>query len=64
MRRLLTDAEIAYLKEIAPGRYVVEITKMLNEKFGKNPKESPSTSSKALGSILKSNKIGQTLFKH
>ena len=36
MRRLLTDAEIAYLKEIAPGRYVVEITKMLNEKFGKN----------------------------
>lgn len=36
MRRLLTDAEIAYLKEIAPGHYVVEITKMLNEKFGKN----------------------------
>lgn len=36
MRRLLTDAEIAYLKEIVPGRYVVEITKMLNEKFNLN----------------------------
>ena len=35
-RKVYTDEHIAYLKEIAPGRYNDEITRLFNERFGMN----------------------------
>ena len=36
MYRLLSDAEVCYLKEIAPGHYNSEITELINQRFNKS----------------------------
>ena len=35
-RKIYTDKHIGYLRQIAPGRYGDEITKLFNQKFGTN----------------------------
>lgn len=50
--RKYTEEHIEYLREISQGRYIDEITKLFNEKFGMNLTESAISTLKARYKLL------------